>query len=185
MAKQFPSIDDRLSDFIVRQRIFFTGSAAPDGRVNVSPKPTSALRILGPNQAVYLDQTGSSNETAAHLGQLDRLTIMFCAVEGPPQILRLFGTGRVIRRESTEYGELLAGPFEGHEPPGARQMILIDIDLVQTSCGFGVPLFDYKAERQSLDRWAAAKSPDELEAYQREKNQISLDGFPTGLFAGE
>ena len=185
MAKQFPAIDSRLSDFIARQHIFFTGSAAPGGRVNVSPKPTSALRILGPNQAVYLDQTGSSNETAAHLGQLNRLTLMFCAVEGPPQILRLFGTGRVIRRDSSDYAELLAGAFEGHEPPGARQMILIDVDLVQTSCGFGVPLFDYKAERGSLDRWAEAKSPEELTAYQRAKNQVSLDGFPTGLFAAE
>ncbi|WP_417686261.1 pyridoxamine 5'-phosphate oxidase family protein [Roseibium sp.] len=182
MAKQFPDIDDRIADFISRQHIFFSATAAPTGRVNVSPRPATAFKVLSPNRAVYLDQTGSSNEAAAHLKLSDRITIMFCAVEGPPQILRLYGTGRIIRRDSDEYAALLADTFGGEDLPGARQMVMIDVDLVQTSCGFGVPLFDFKGERDSLNRWASAKTPEELEAYQREKNVVSLDGFPTGLF---
>ncbi|WP_417669999.1 pyridoxamine 5'-phosphate oxidase family protein [Roseibium sp.] len=182
MAKQFAELGDQHRSWIDRQHIFFTATAAPTGRVNVSPRPTTALKVLDPNSLVYLDRTGSSNETAAHLRLSDRMTIMFCAVEGPPQIMRLFGKGRIIRRGSEDYVTFLADLFGGEEPAGARQMVHLDVDLVQTSCGYGVPLFDYQGERPSLDNWATAKSPDELEAYQREKNQVSLDGFPTGLF---
>lgn len=181
MGKQFTAIEDGHAGFIGRQHVFFTASAAAATRINVSPREIGALRILGPNAVVYLDRTGSGNETAAHLAADGRLTIMFCAFEGPPMIMRLYGRGRVVRRGGEEYAALLAGPFGGDEPLGARQMVHMDVDLVQTSCGFGVPLFDYEGERPSLDRWAEAKGPDGLAAYWREKNRFSLDGLPTGL----
>ncbi|MBB2908473.1 pyridoxamine 5'-phosphate oxidase family protein [Agrobacterium tumefaciens] len=182
MAKQFKSIDARLKDFIGRQHIFFTASATGDSRVNVSPRETGCLRIVDENTVVYLDRTGSGNETAAHLRADGRLTIMFCAVEGPPMILRLYGRGRSIRRGSLEYENIMTTHYDDLEPSGARQVILLDIDLVQTSCGFGVPLFDYKAERPSLDQWTDAKGPDGIEIYRREKNAYSMDGLPTGMF---
>jgi hypothetical protein len=182
VAKQFESIDARLKDFIGRQHIFFTASATGQSRVNISPRETGCLRVVDANTVVYLDRTGSGNETAAHLRADGRLTIMFCAVEGPPMILRLYGRGRAIRRDSPEYENILISHDNGSEPSGARQVILLDIDLVQTSCGFGVPLFDYKAERPSLDQWTAAKGPDGIGVYRREKNTYSMDGLPTGMF---
>lgn len=184
MAKQFSSIDDRLRDFIARQHIFFTASAAANSRVNVSPREALCLRILSPNTAIYLDRTGSGNETSAHMKADGRLTIMFCAMQGPPMILRLYGRGRIIHRSLPEYRELLHGHYAGDEPLGARQIVWLDIDLVQTSCGFGVPLFSYEGERPSLDQWAKAKGPDGIEEYRREKNVLSMDGLPTGLFDG-
>jgi hypothetical protein len=141
------------------------------------------LRVLGPKAAVYLDLTGSGNETAAHLRATGRLTLMLCAFEGAPMILRLYGAGRVLRRGGPDYARLLAAEYGGAEPLGARQMIWLDIDLVQTSCGFGVPLFDHAGERPTLARWAEAKEKQEgLEAYRRQKNTRSIDGLPTGLF---
>jgi len=183
MARQFPHLSDSHREFIGRQRIFFTASAAPGTRVNVSPRSTDAFRILGDNQVAYLDRTGSGNETAAQLLADGRLTIMFCAFEGPPLILRLYGRGRVIHRRSGDYPRLLADWFEDKEPLGARQIVMLDVDLVQTSCGFGVPLFDHVGERTQLDRWAEAKGEAGIEAFQREKNARSMDGLPTGLFA--
>lgn len=182
MAKQFAELSDQHRAFIERQHIFFTATAAPTGRVNVSPRPTTALKVLSPNTVVYMDRTGSGNETAAHLRQINRMTLMFCAVDGPPQILRLYGKGQILRRGTAAYAELLESTFGGEEPLGARQIVRLDFDLVQTSCGYGVPLYDYQGERPSLENWAAAKTPEEMEAYQRENNQISLDGFPTGMF---
>jgi hypothetical protein len=185
MSKLFSAIEPAHLDFIARQRIFFTASAAPAGRVNVSPKDAAALRILTPNRAVYLDVTGSGNETAAHLRIQNRLTLMFCAFEGAPLILRLYGRGRALARGSAEYAELLRTEFNDEERPGARQMILLDVESVQTSCGYGVPLFDYVAERPTLTRWAEAKGPDGLNEYWRAKNAVSIDGLPTGLVGEE
>lgn len=181
MAKQFARIEDAHRKFIARQHIFFTASAAEGTRVNVSPRSTEALRLLDDLTAIYLDRTGSGNETAAHLLADGRLTIMFCAFDGPPVILRLYGQGRMIRRNSPEYLSLLAEHYGGEEPLGARQIIRLDIDLVQTSCGYAVPLYDYRAERPNLDRWAQAKGQEGLDAYWREKNLTSMDGLPTGL----
>jgi Pyridoxamine 5'-phosphate oxidase len=185
MAKQYSKLELSHRDFILRQHIFFTASAAETGRVNMSPRSTQAFKVLDENAAVYLDRTGSGNETAAHLRANGRMTIMFCAVEGPPMILRLYGRGRVIRRESAEYAEILASEFQGKEPLGARQMVRLDFDFVQTSCGYGVPLFKNIGERESLDHWAEAKGADGIAAYRREKNVCSIDGFPTGLFDEE
>jgi hypothetical protein len=185
MAKQFACIEAEHRDFILRQRVFFTASAAADGRVNVSPREIGALRVLGPNSAAYLDLTGSGSETAAHLRASGRLTLMFCAFEGPPRILRLFGRGRSLRRGSEAYARLLDTEYGNEEPLGARQIVILDVDLVQTSCGYGVPLFDYRGERPSLQRWAEAKGETGLEAYRREKNMLSIDGLPTGLVEDE
>lgn len=182
MAQQFGSLKPQHRDFIERQRMFFTASAARDGRVNVSPRSTDLFRIVDDNAVLYLDRTGSGNETAAHLRATGRLTIMFCAVDGPPLIMRLYGTGRVIKRTSSEYATILAERFDAAEPLGARQMIRLDFDLVQTSCGFGVPLFEYVSERPQMDSWARAKGVDGIDAYWHDKNQVSIDGLPTGLF---
>lgn len=181
MAKRFTQLEPHHRDFIARQHMFFTASAASGGRVNVSPRGTDSFRVLSDNAAFFLDRTGSGNETAAHLLADGRLTIMFCAFEGPPLILRLYGQGRVIARGSAEYGDLLAEHFGGEEPLGARQMTRIDFDLVQTSCGYGVPLLDYRDERAQMDGWAKAKGPDGIRDYWAEKNLVSMDGLPTGL----
>ncbi|MDR3474845.1 MAG: pyridoxamine 5'-phosphate oxidase family protein [Devosia sp.] len=181
MAQRFAALEPKHRDFIARQHVFFTASATASGHINLSPRSTDMFRVLGPNAAVYLDRTGSGNETAAHLRADGRLTIMLCAFDGPPLILRLYGRGRAIRRGSQEYRHLLAAEFADTEPLGARQMIGLDIDLVQTSCGYGVPLHDYVGERPTMDRWAEAKGPEGIEAYWRDKNRVSLDGLPTGL----
>lgn len=182
MAKQFTHLEAHHHRYIQAQHMFFTATAAPTGHVNMSPRSTDMFRVLGDNAVLYLDRTGSGNETAAHLRINPRMTIMFCAVEGPPLIMRLYGEGRVIHRHSAEYAELLAQRFDDNPPLGARQMVRLDFDLVQTSCGYGVPLFEYQDERPQMDSWAQAKGVDGIEAYWREKNQRSLDGFPTGLF---
>ncbi|MDO8288374.1 MAG: pyridoxamine 5'-phosphate oxidase family protein [Parvibaculum sp.] len=181
MAKQFPALDKAQTDFIERQHMFFTASAAATGHINLSPKGLDGLRVIGPNAVVYMDHTGSGNETAALLKQDGRLTIMFCAFDGVPMILRLYGRGTLLKKGSTDYNSLLASAFNGVEPTGARHMIRLDFDLVQTSCGMGVPLYDYKEERASLTRWADAQGQDGLETYRRQKNMISLDGWSTGL----
>lgn len=181
MAKDFPALTPHHRAFIATQHMFFTASAAAGTRINISPRSTDCLRVLGDNAVVYLDRTGSGNETAAHMKADGRLTIMFCAVEGPPLILRLYGHGRAIRRGGDEYAGLLAEHFAGAEPLGARQMMRLDFDLVKTSCGYGVPFYDYRGERETMDKWASAKGTDGIEAYWREKNVESIDGLPTGL----
>jgi hypothetical protein len=181
LAKQFPRIEPAHRAFIQRQRVFFTASAAAGTRVNVSPRGTDALRVLDASTVAYLDRTGSGNETAAHLRADGRLTLMFCAFAGPPMIMRLYGRGRVLRHGGAEYARLLAEAFGGEEPVGARQIVVQDVELVQTSCGYGVPLFDYVGERESLTRWSEARGEAGLEEYRREKNARSIDGLPTGL----
>jgi hypothetical protein len=185
MATQFAQIEPPLRAFVERQHMFFVASAAAGGRVNLSPKGLDALRVLDPNMVVYLDRTGSGNETAAHLRHDGRLTLMFCAFEGPPRILRLYGRGRVLPAGTPEYGRLLAEVFGGQEPLGARQMVMLDVELVQTSCGFGVPLYAYQGERTALAKWSEAKGAEWLESYRREHNAHSIDGLPTGLLEKE
>lgn len=181
MAKQFAVIGPQHQDFIQRQHIFFTATAAPGTRVNISPREIGALRVLGENSVAYLDQTGSGNETAAHLRADGRMTIMFCAFQGAPLILRLYGQGKVLLRGTPAYAALLATAFGGEEPLGARQIVQLEVDLVQSSCGFGVPLFEYAEERPNLDRWARAKGEEGLVAYRREKNTRSIDGLPADI----
>jgi hypothetical protein len=185
LGKQFNQIEPDQREFIAQQRIFFNASAVADGRVNISPRDGASLRVLGPNSVVYLDFTGSGNETAAHLRINSRLTLMFCAFAGSPMVLRLYGQGRMLSRRSREYQDMLTSVFEGIEPPGTRQMVLLDVERVMTSCGYNVPLFDYVGERPTLRRWAEAKGEAGLEQYWHEKNVTSIDGLPTGLFETE
>lgn len=185
MAKQFASMTAAHLEFIARQKIFFTASATTTSRVNVSPRPTDLLRVLDERTVLYLDLTGSGSETAAHLRIDGRITLMFCAFDEPPSILRLYGRGTSLPRNTSEYTALLASAFENQEPLGARQIVRIDIDLVQTSCGYGVPLFDYVGERTTLRRWAEQKGEVGLEEYRRQKNTSSLDGLSTGLLEDE
>lgn len=181
MSNQFAVLEPQHRAFIEQQRIFFTASAAAGTRVNVSPKDGAALRVLNDKRVVYLDVTGSGNETAAHLRADGRLTLMFCALAGAPMILRLYGRGSVLPRGSEAYVELLRSAFHDEERPGARQMIVLDVEMVQTSCGYGVPLFDYVEDRMTLTRWSEAKGEDGLAEYWRMKNTVSIDGLPTGI----
>ena len=181
MAKQFPTMTPAHREFLAKQRIFFTATATAASRVNISPRPTDALRVLDDRTVLYLDLTGSGSETAAHLRADGRITLMFCAFEEPPNILRLYGQGASFPRSTGEYAALLAAHFDDQEPPGARQIVRIEIDLVQTSCGYGVPLFDYVGERTTLRRWAEHKGDVGLQEYWRLKNARSIDGLPTGL----
>jgi hypothetical protein len=181
MGKQFPVMTPAHREFIARQRIFFTASATAASRVNVSPRPTDALRVLDERTVAFLDLTGSGSETAAHLRADGRITLMFCALDEPPNILRLYGRGASFPRTSEDYTALLASAFGDQEPLGARQIVRIDIDLVQTSCGYGVPLFEYVGERDTLRRWAEKKGDAGLEEYRRQNNVRSIDGLPTGL----
>ena len=179
MAKVFEALDEKLTGFIAAQKMFFTASAPQaSGHVNVSPKGGDTFRILSPNRICYLDLTGSGNETAAHLIENGRLTIMFCSFDRMAQILRLFGTGRVVTKKDAEWGALI-GLFPDY--PGQRQIVVLEIDLVQTSCGYQVPLMDFVSERDTLRKWAEQKGPEGLVAYRAEKNATSHDGLPTGL----
>ncbi len=181
MGKQFISIDQNHREFIDRQRIFFVASATAESRVNLSPKDVNSFRILDANRVAYLDLTGSGNETAAHLRVDGRVTLMFCALDGAPLILRLYGKGKALARGSAAYTEMLATSFGGVEGPGSRQIIVIDVERVQTSCGYGVPLFDFAEERTTLRRWAEAKGEQGILEYWRAKNTVSIDGLPTGI----
>lgn len=178
MGKRFTEMSDQHIRFIAKQKIFFVGSAAAEGRVNVSPKGMDTLRVLGKNRVAWLNVTGSGNETSAHVQQQPRMTIMFCAFEGLPLILRLYGTARVIHPRDAEWAEL-AALFPAL--PGARQVFDLTVDMVQTSCGEAVPLYDYVGDRDNLNEWAIKKGQDGIFKYWEEKNQVSMDGFETGI----
>jgi len=178
MAKFLSALDDRLTAFIRAQRMYFTGSAPHAGRVNVSPKGLDSFRVLSPTRVGYLDATGSGNETAAHLLENGRITFMFCAFEGPPLILRLYAKGRSVQPHHAEWNELR--PHFGPPMPGERQLIIGEIESVQTSCGFGVPLYGYQEDRQQLTEWAERKGHEGVAQYRKEKNTVSIDGLPTG-----
>jgi Pyridoxamine 5'-phosphate oxidase len=183
MAKVFDTITDDIAEFIRAQPMFFVASAPLDaeGHVNLSPKGLPCFAILSPTQVAYLDLTGSGNETSAHLLENGRITFMFCAFAGPPNILRLYGTGQVVLPTMDSWDELAA-----HFTllPGARQIIVADITRVQTSCGFAVPRMQYVEQRDTLIRYAENKGESGLATYRAEKNIESMDGLPTHL-AGE
>lgn len=180
MAKQYEHITEQHQAFIAQQKIFFVGTAGCEGRVNVSPKGMDSLRVLGPNRVVWLSVTGSGNETAAHVAENGRMTVMFCAFEDAPMIMRLYGTAKEVTPRDAGWSELI-----GHfvELPGTRQLFDLTVELVQTSCGMAVPLYDYQSDREALNNWAKKKGEKGIEAYQKEKNQQSIDGKPTYLFS--
>jgi hypothetical protein len=176
MGKVLDALDDRLIEWIGEQHVFFVATAPSDGgHVNVSPKGHDSLRVLGPTSVAYLDLTGSGAETIAHTRENGRITIMFCAFEGPPQILRLFGRGEAHPAGSERFGEL-APRFEAI--PGARAIISVEIERVQTSCGYSIPFMDYQEERPTLQQWAARRGDDGLAEYWADRNATSIDGLP-------
>ena len=179
MGQRYTEIPAPMIEFIGRQKIFFVGTAGgADTRVNVSPKGMDSFRVLGPNRVIWLNTTGSGNETAAHLLENARMTIMFCAFEGKPVILRLYGKATAVHPRDADWDERYA-----HFTPlaGARQIFDLTIELVQTSCGMAVPYFDYADERTQLNDWATTKGPDGIHDYWTQKNQVSLDGKPTQI----
>ncbi|SHO59505.1 pyridoxamine 5'-phosphate oxidase family protein [Algoriphagus zhangzhouensis] len=182
MGKQLESITPELQAFIEDQKIFFVGTAAEEGRVNVSPKGTDSFRVIGPNQVVWLNLTGSGNETAAHLLLNDRMTIMFCSFEEKPIILRLYGTAQIYHERDEQFHSYL-GLFPTNV--GTRQIISMQVDLVQTSCGFAVPFMEFKSERSTLNTWAEKQGKERIEAYWDNKNRKSIDGFETQIFGEE
>ena len=184
MGRQFDKISTNLQEFISQQKVFFVGTARQEGRVNVSPKGMDTLRVINPNRVIWLNLTGSGNETAAHLLESKRMTIMFLfPLKGPPLILRLYGTANTYHPRDDQYQQYIE-----HFPGilGSRQIIELDIDLVQTSCGFGVPLMDFKSERKDLTTWAQKKGEDGIKSYWEEKkNTTSLDGHETHILDQE
>lgn len=182
MARTYPLITDVLRSFIEAQQMFFVATAplAADGHVNMSPKGMDSLRVLGPMQIAYIDLTGSGNETSAHIEENGRITFMFCAYDGPPSILRLYGEGKTILPGSDAWAELTP-LFPNH--PGARQIIFAEITRVQTSCGFAVPLYEYQGQRDTLVRWAESTGEEKIQDYRAEKNVCSIDGLRTALGA--
>lgn len=179
MAKKFDKISSNLQDFIRQQKVFFVSTAMREGRINTSPKGMNSLHILNENEVLWLNLTGSGNETAAHLLESDRMTIMFCSFEDNPLILRLYGTAKVYHERDEDFSAYI-DLFP--KLLGARQIIKLKVDLVQTSCGFAVPLMDFKSERPTLTQWAERKGEEGIKTYWQEKNTTSLDGHPTGIF---
>ena len=187
MGKVFDQIDDHMRAWIARQSLFFVATAPldGDGHVNVSPKgPIGSLQITGDHEVAYLDVVGSGAETIAHLRENGRIVVMLCAFSGPPRIVRLHGTGTVLTPDDERFDELLGG-YDFAEPEAEqarRSIVVVDINRISDSCGYGVPLMDHVGQRDHADLWAAKKlrikGPEALRDYQREKNSESLDGLP-------
>lgn len=180
MGTRFNELQEKHISFIVGQKIYFVATAAAEGRVNLSPKGMDSLRVLGPNRLVWLNLTGSGNETAAHLLENPRMTVMFCAFDGSPLILRAYGTARNVRPLDPDWDEL-AALFPAMA--GRRQIFDLSIDLVLASCGMGVPVMNFREGRgeKMLEPWCAQLGEDGVRDYQRKKNARSLDGKPTDI----
>jgi len=183
MAKVFDEIDEHLREWIARQPMFFVGTAplAGDGHVNVSPKgPAGTFRVLAPHRVAYLDLVGSGAETIAHLRENGRIVVMFCAFEGPPRIVRLHGRGTILPVDDPS----LNGPeFEATVPsPARRAVVVVEVERIADSCGYGVPLMAYEGERPHQALWVEKRlrggGPDAIERYKAEKNAQSIDGLP-------
>lgn len=181
MGQLFDALTDTHREWIAQQHMFFVATAPrdADGRVNVSPKGYDTFRVLDASRVAYLDLTGSGIETAAHLADNGRITVMFCAFEGAPRILRLYGRGSFVGLDDEGAGALLAQMLDGAETPsGLRGVVVVDVEQVLSSCGYSIPFMEYAGERDTLDRWATGKTDDELDAYRSQRNATSLDGLP-------
>lgn len=178
MGRTYDALDEGLGRFLDRQHVFFVGTApsGDDGRVNVSPKGLDGtFTVLDPHTVAYLDLTGSGVETIAHLEQNGRIAIMFCAFEGPPRIVRLHGRGEAVLATDSRFGDL-ASRFPSR--PGVRSVIVVRVERIADSCGYGVPKMLFEVERDELDRWAERKGGEGLAEYRRAKNATSIDGLP-------
>lgn len=178
MGKQYDQLQDANVDFIKEQHMFFVGSAAPTGKVNISPKGMDSLRVLSPNRIIWCNLTGSGNETAGHLKLADRMTLMWCSFATRPLILRAYGTAKVTLADDDDWDALNA-----HFPEalGARQIYDLSIELTQSSCGCAVPFFEHTGDRDVLTKWAEDKGADGVRQYWTDRNAETLDGFPTGF----
>jgi hypothetical protein len=179
---KFERIDDAFREFIEAQKVFFVGTAAREGRVNIAAKGMDTLRVMGPNRILWLNLTGSENETAAHLLESSRMTLMWCSFEVRTLVLRTYGSAKVFHPRAKEWPELIS-LFPAL--PGARQIVDLDVDLVMTSCGFGVPLFDFVGQRETLQKWGETKGSAGVREFWEKRNQVSIDGRPTHLFTDE
>lgn len=182
MGKVYDTIEGRVADFIEHQHLFFVATAplAEGGLLNLSPKGLDTFRILGPREVAYLDFAGSGIETVAHLRENARIVIMFCAFDGPPNIVRLHGRGSAVEAEDEGF-EALKKRFE--PVPHVRSIIRVEVDRISDSCGFGVPLYRFEGERDQLVRWSEKQGPAGIIDYQNKNNRKSLDGLP-GLRGG-
>lgn len=183
MGTVHPAIEPALRKWVERQRMFFVATAplAADGHVNLSPKGRDSLRILGPRQVAYLDMPGSGIETIAHLRENGRIVLMLCAFDGPPKIVRLHGRARPVFPGEPGFEELLL-QFPAH--PAVRALILVDVDRVSDSCGFGVPFYEWRGDRTNSEEWIQGVPDERLREYGVKKNRESIDGLP-GLAPGE
>ena len=179
MAEKFEQLNDKLTAFIENQHLFFVGTAGAEGYVNVSPKGMDSLRILDAGRVAWLNFTGSGNESAAHVLENGRMTIMFCSFDKQPLILRLYGRASAVHPRDAAWQDLI-DLFPDH--PGARQVFLLDLELVMTSCGYAVPRYELQGERPTLTRWAENRGPQGIEDYWRENNTRSLNDRATGIF---
>jgi len=180
MGKEMEEISAEHKTFIEDQHLFFVTTAPinEEGHINLSPKGFDCFRVLSPTRVGYLDIVGSGNETSAHLLENGRITFMFCAFDGPPKILRLYGRGKTVLPGDVEWDELSK---EFAILPATRQIIVADIFKVKSSCGFGIPYYEYLGERDHAIKWAEKKGENGLEEYKKEKNIVSMDGLPTPI----
>jgi Pyridoxamine 5'-phosphate oxidase len=180
MSDWYKGITPELKQFIAAQKVFFVATAPTEGHINLSPKGMDTFRVIGSNRAIYLDITGSGNETAAHLLDNGRITIMFCSFDRTARIVRLYGHGRTIHQHDANWDEYLA-MFSPE--PGVRQIMEIDVESAMTSCGYGVPWMENLNERDTLRKYWEKRDEQTLTTYQHKENQRSIDGLPTGLFS--
>jgi hypothetical protein len=182
MGRKFDALSEQHFRFIAEQKIFFVATATEDSRVNLSPKGMDSLRVVDAGRILWLNLTGSGNETSAHVQQNPRMTLMFCAFEDPPMILRVYGTARVVHPGDPDWVDLVSlfKPLAG-----ARQIFDLSVDSVQTSCGMGVPYFSYAGDREQLIDWAKKKGEEGVRDYWEQKNQLSIDGIPTRIVERE
>ena len=178
MGKQFSELSEKHVEFISQQKVFFVGTATADSRVNISPKGMDSFRVINNKRILWLNVTGSGNETSAHVQQNPRMTVMFTAFQGNPLTLRLYGKARVIHKTDSEWPDLfsLFNPLDG-----ARQIFDLSIEMVQNSCGMSIPFFEYKAEREQLKDWAKKQGESGIKEYWNKKNQLSIDGIPINV----
>ena len=177
MGKLFDTIDDDLAAWIAAQPVFFVATAprADDGLLNLSPRGLDCLTVLGPRSLAWVDSTGSGVETIAHLRENGRVVLMWCAFSGPPRIVRVHGTGRVVLPTDSGYDDLVARvPAQ----PSPRAVVVVEASRISDSCGYGVPVMDLVGERDQMHRWAQAKGPDGVLAYRSDRNSRSIDGLP-------
>lgn len=178
MGERFNALTDEHVEFIGQQKLFFVGTAAEDSLINVSPKGMDSFRVINHSQIMWLNLTGSGNETAAHVLDNGRMTVMFCSFDKQPIIMRLYGSARAIHPRDNDWAKLI-GQFPDYT--GARQIFVQDVQMVQTSCGFAVPYYEFTGHRATLNKWAINKGREGIEQYWKDKNTRSLDGKPTGI----